>query len=73
MGSGTIRGGAGIDVAVLDYFNADTMKITAIDGGIQVSGSQAKTSIDGSTTPILAIWSQRSAYTAQTLVSTFSA
>jgi len=84
IGSGTIRGGAGIDVAVLDYFNAETMKITAIDGGIQVSGSQAKTGIDASTTPILANWSQNifevesfqvgaGAYTAETLVSTFSA
>ncbi len=43
IGSGQVVGGAGNDLAILDYFNADTMKITAFDGGvIRISGTQTK-------------------------------
>jgi hypothetical protein len=52
IGSGTIQGGEGNDIAILKYFNAKTMKLTAIDGGIQVSGTQNRAGLDGA-------WSQK--------------
>lgn len=77
MGSGEIKGGAGNDLAILDYFNADTMTIAAVGGAVRVSGTQTKSGFNKS-------WSQdifdvesfqvgESVYTAETLVSTFSA
>ena len=42
IGTGTLDGGSGFDRVVLDFFNANTMNITAINSGVRISGSQAK-------------------------------
>lgn len=46
IGSGNILGGSGNDVAILKYFDSDTMTIAAISDGIRVSGTQNKLGIE---------------------------
>jgi hypothetical protein len=76
IGSGQLNGGAGNDVAVLNYFNADTMDIMSVDGSIRISGTQNKSGAQQA-------WSQDifqvesfqvgdMTYSADTLASTFS-
>ncbi len=75
IGKGTIQGDAGNDTAILNYFNAETMDVVAIAGGIQISGSQTKSGTAGE-------WSQNilgterfqvaeTVYTAADLVAAF--
>jgi hypothetical protein len=47
IGSGTLQGDAGNDQAILNYFNAETMDVVAVAGGIQISGSQTKSGTAG--------------------------
>ena len=42
VGSGTIRGGAGHDTAILDFFDFETMTLETIRGGLRISGTQNK-------------------------------
>ena len=76
IGSGRVRGGAGNDVAVLSYFDASTMTITEIAGGIRVSGTVSKSGTSNAwSQDILEIESFRIddiAYTASDLIATFA-
>ena len=38
IGSGTIRGGAGDDLAIVDFFDEQTMDFAIINGGVRISG-----------------------------------
>ena len=43
VGSGTIRGGAGNDIAILDFFDFETMSLSTINnGGLRITGTQNK-------------------------------
>lgn len=50
IGNGTLSGGAGEDVAVLDYLNSDAITVTAIANGIRVNGTQTKSGLEGAWT-----------------------
>lgn len=76
IGNGTLQGNSGTDTAILDYFNNDTMDVTAIAGGVRITGSQTRNGTEGT-------WSQDIVstenyqvngvlYTAESLVSTFA-
>lgn len=76
IGSGQLNGQGGTDVAILDYFNADTMTVTAFDGGVvRIAGTQTKSGANKA-------WQQDifnvesfqvgdALYSAETLASTF--
>lgn len=76
IGDGMLRGGVGVDVAVLDYLNAETMAVTSIPNGIRVIGTQTKSGEEGAwTQDLLGIESylvNDLTYTNDTLVQTFS-
>jgi len=77
IGNATLNGGTGADMAILDYFNAETTSVAAIVNGVQLVGTQTRNGTEGS-------WTQRitgtesfqigeTTYTAESLVSTFAA
>jgi Ca2+-binding RTX toxin-like protein len=77
IGSGKLIGGAGNDLAILNYFSADTMDIALINGLIRVSGTQTKSGTQQA-------WTQDifqverfqvgdTVYSADTLAATFTA
>ncbi|MEL6554026.1 MAG: hypothetical protein AAFQ63_11270 [Cyanobacteria bacterium J06621_11] len=76
IGDGKIRGGPGEDVVVMNYFDASTMTITEINGGIRVSGTQSKSGSSSSwSQTILAVESFQIddvAYTASDLIATLA-
>ena len=45
IGSGRLFGGLGLDLAVIDYFDAETMKVRSIANGISITGTQTKSGL----------------------------
>lgn len=76
IGTGTLRGGNGVDLAVIDYFNAESMNVSAIANGVQIVGSQTKSGTAGEWIQnIVGVESFQigsALYTAETLVATFT-